>query len=103
MLPVTGGRDVLTGTFCIDDGDGLAYGNHFSFLRQDLPQDATLNRWHFCVYFVGGYLEQRLVLFDRVAGILQPVKNRGFCDAFTHFRHYQFYKGHSVLITNREL
>jgi hypothetical protein len=67
-----------------DDGvdrHGLALGH------EDFEEGAGSRGWNLGVDLVGGDLEERLVALDRVAGLLEPLRDRSFGDRLAHLRH----------------
>jgi len=53
-------------------------------------QHACGRRWHLDIDLVGFEFDQRLVLADRVAFVLEPAGDRRLGDGFAHRRHFDF-------------
>ena len=66
------------------DGDGCALG------YPDFAQHARYGSGHLNGDLVGLELDQRLVDFDLVAGLLEPLADDRFRDAFAQSRHANF-------------
>ena len=79
-----------------DAGDDGADGNDVIDLVEQFFQDAFGRAGYFGVDLIGSDLEHRLVLFNGIAGLLVPFQDGGFHDTFTHFRHYQIDKRHTL-------
>ena len=78
------GRTLVGG---LDDGDLGVVRDRRAFLGQDLLEDALVRRRHLRVDLVGDDLEQRLVLVDMVAGLLEPLADRPLGDALAELGH----------------
>ena len=63
------------------DGNGLAFSN------LDFLQHTGGRRGNFGVDLVGGDFEQRLVALDLVTGLLEPLGDGAFENAFAHLGH----------------
>ena len=73
------------------DGHRLAFGD-FDFLEH-----ASGRRRNFRIHLVGGDFKERLVAVDLVAGLLQPLGDRAFKNAFAHLGHDDV-DSHGVLL-----
>ena len=76
--------------------DGLN-GHGLAFADFDLFQHAGGGRRNFRVHLVGGDFKERLVALDLVTGLLEPLGDGAFENAFAHLRHYDV-NGHGVLL-----
>ena len=76
----------------VDDRDLGLVGDGLALLDQDLLEDALERRRDLGVHLVGDDLEQRLVLVDVVAGLLEPFADRALGDALAELGHR--YLGH---------
>ncbi len=91
-----GGRSRLCGSGCrcssacavrADDGHYGLDGHGLPFGHLDFLQHAGGRRRNLRVHLVGGDLKQRFVTLDLVAGLLQPLGDGAFEDAFAHLGH----------------
>ena len=71
----------------LDDRDLGVVRDRRPFLDEDLLEDAGERRRDLGVDLVGDDLEERLVLRDRVAGLLQPLADRPLGDALAELGH----------------
>ena len=71
----------------VDDRDLGVVRHRGAFLGQDLGEDALERRRDLGVDLVGDDLEERLVLVDVVAGLLEPFPDRALGDALTELGH----------------
>ena len=71
----------------LDDRDLGVVGDDRAFLGEDLLEHAGERRWDLGVNLVGDDLEERLVLGDRVTGLLEPAPDRPLRDALAELGH----------------
>ena len=57
---------------------------------------------HFHGYLVGHHLDQRVVPFDAVAGLLEPLADGAFDDAFADVGEFD-QLGHGIVLTRIEI
>jgi hypothetical protein len=72
--------------------------NRLPFLHQDLGDHATHRRRDFGVDLVRRDLEHRLVALDRVADLLEPLRQRALGDRLPHLGHHDVYACHRVIL-----
>ena len=63
-----------------------------AFLDEDLLEDTLIRGRDFGVHLVGNDLEERLVLGDVIAGLLEPFADSALGDALAELRHH--HRGH---------
>jgi hypothetical protein len=68
--------------------DDLADGHRVARLREDLLDRPRRRGRDLGVDLVGGDLDDRLVLLDRLAGLLGPLEDRALGDRLAHCRHH---------------
>ena len=73
-----------------DDGDDRADVDRLALLDPDLGERAGDRRRHLGVDLVRRHLEQRLVGGDRVADLLEPLRDRALGDGLTELRQGHF-------------
>ena len=71
----------------LDHRDLGVVRNRGAFLDEDLREDARERRRHLGIDLVGDDLEQRLVLLDGVAWLLEPLADRPLGDALAELGH----------------
>jgi hypothetical protein len=71
----------------LDDRDLGVVGDRGALLGEDLLEHAGEWRWNLGVDLVGDDLEERLVLLDGVAGLLQPLADRPLGHALAELGH----------------
>ena len=71
----------------LDDRDLGVVGDRGPLLGQDLAQDARERRRDLGVHLVGDHLDERLVLRDRVTGLLEPASDRPLRDTLAELGH----------------
>ena len=71
----------------VDDGDRRAGRNGLAFGDDQLANRARDRRGHFGVDLVGRHLDERFVLLDAVAGLLEPARDRPFGHRLAQLRH----------------
>ncbi len=83
----------------LDHRDLGVVRDRLTFLDQDLGQRAFIRRRHLSVHLVGNDLDDRLVLVDMVARLLQPLADRALGDALAELRHLDL--GHLASVSSR--
>ena len=84
-----------------DDGEHRADVDGVALRHADLGERAGDRRRHLGVDLVGGHLEQRLVLGDRVADLLEPLGDRALGDGLTELGHRDVGHGVVLLVVDR--
>ena len=72
----------------LDARDHGVDADRLAFLHHHLGQRAGGGRRDFGIHFIGGDLEKRLVALHVLAGLLQPLGQRAFHNAFAHLGHH---------------
>jgi hypothetical protein len=71
----------------IDDRNRRAGRNGLAFLDDQLANHARNRRRHFGVDLVGRNLDERFVLLNRIADLLEPLRDSPFSDRLAQLRH----------------
>ncbi len=74
-------------TLGTDHDQRRAHRHRVPFVHQDLEDRARCRRWDLGVDLVGGYLDEDLILGDRVAYLLGPAQDCSLGDRLTQLRH----------------
>ncbi len=78
-----------------NEGNRAPHFYNLAFLGEDFFQDSGMHGRYFRVYFICSYFQDRFILFNLIARLLEPTQNGGFCNAFAHFGHDQLNQCHS--------
>ena len=73
-----------------DDGEDRPDLDRLTLLHEDLSDDSLCRARHLGVDLVRGDLQQRLVAADRLADLLEPLRDRSFGDGDAHLGHHDF-------------
>ena len=73
-----------------DDRDDRIDFDRGALRRTDLSEYSGHGRGNLGVHFVGGDLKERVVFFDRVTGLLEPLGDRALKDRLAHLGHDDF-------------
>ena len=83
-----GAAGLRRATSRIDHANNRLNRHRLAFADFNFLQHARRRRRNFRVDLIGGDFKQRLVALDFVAGLLQPLRDGAFKNAFAHLGHY---------------